>query len=143
MSAALWLLTALLCCALCGGVALAEEPLARAAPQATAATALPAVAQPSADPRPAVTLIDLNRASVDELTSLPGIGQKRAEAILAFRESHGGFQNVAQLLKIKGIGRAMLRKLRDLVTISSPGGNAADGQLAQAKGGSGELHRVR
>lgn len=130
MNAALWLLTTLLCCAVCSGAALAEEPAERTTETQQAAPAL----------------VDLNRAGVAELTTLPGIGQKRAEAILAFRESHGGFQNVAQLLKIKGIGRAMLRKLRELVTISPVAPDGADVALAQNRerqGGSRAAHRVR
>ena len=81
--------------------------------------------------------------SIAELTSLPGIGQKRAEAILAFRSAHGGFHSVSQLLQIKGIGRSMLRKLRLLVTISSPGANAHDARVAQGGGGTPPPHRVR
>ena len=131
MSPALWLLTALVCSLLCGGAALAEEPMAPASAGETASAA---------------ALIDLNRAGLAELTSLPGIGQKRAEAILAFREAHGGFQSVSQLLRIKGIGRAMLRKLRLLVTISSLGANAPDARVAEngpRASGSGGAHRVR
>jgi competence protein ComEA len=131
MNPALWLLTALLCCLVCSGAALAEEPPARTTE--TEQSAAPA-------------LVDLNRADVAELTTLPGIGQKRAEAILAFRESHGGFQNVAQLLKIKGIGRAMLRKLRTLVTLSPMAADGPDVALArngQRQGGTSAAHRVR
>jgi comEA protein len=131
MSPALWLLTALVCSLLCGGAALAEEPVAPSSAGQTAA---------------APALIDLNRAGLAELTSLPGIGQKRAEAILAFREAHGGFQSVSQLLRIKGIGRAMLRKLRLLVTISGLGADAPDARVAEngaRASGSGEAHRVR
>lgn len=130
MNAALWLLAALLCCLVGTGAALAEEPRAGEPVQHAEAGAL----------------IDLNHASLAELTQLPGIGQKRAEAIVAFREAHGGFQSIAQLMKIKGIGRAMLRKLRPLVTISAFHRDEADGALAQAgarAGGSRGAHRVR
>lgn len=129
MNAALWLLGALLSCLLFGATALAEPSAASVADTGSTAT-----------------LIDLNRASVAELTSLPGIGQKRAEAILAFRETHGGFQSVTQLLKIKGIGRAMLRKLRLLVTVSSERHAVPGSALAEAKPpatGSPDTHRVR
>ena len=129
MNVALWLLGALLSCFLCGAVALAEPST-----------------QGTSEPADEVALIDLNQASVAELTSLPGIGQKRAEAILAFRESHGGFQSVTQLLKIKGIGRAMLRKLRLLVTISNGSTTAKEAALAAAKPartGSRDIHQVR
>ena len=131
MNAALWLFAALVCSLLCGGAALAEEPVAPTpAPEASRTSAL----------------VDLNRAGLAELTSLPGIGQKRAEAILAFRTAHGGFQSVSQLLHIKGIGRAMLRKLRQLVTISNLGNDAPDARVAEDDGrstGSRGAHRVR
>jgi competence protein ComEA len=104
VNAALFLLASVLGLAACAGAALAEE------------TALPARAVPAAA---ASVPIDLNSASAAELESLPGIGPSRALAILAFREHHGGFQSVSQLLRIKGIGRAMLRKLRPLVTVSA------------------------
>ncbi len=63
-------------------------------------------------------LIDLNTATAEQLEELPGVGPSRAQAILEFRAAHGGFTQVSQLMRIKGIGRAMLRKLRPLVTIS-------------------------
>lgn len=118
MNAALWLLVALVCSGLCAGAALAEEPVTPVA---------------AAQGEGAPALIDLNRADVAMLTTLPGIGQKRAEAILAFRQTHGGFRSVSQLLQIKGIGRAMLRKLRALVTLSSPGGDAPDVRVAETR----------
>jgi comEA protein len=129
MNSALWLLGATLASLVFGAVALAEPT----SPSA----------QGSAEQ---VALIDLNQATVAELTSLPGIGQKRAEAILSFRQSHGGFQSVTQLLKIKGIGRAMLRKLRLLVTVSPEAVTAKDAVVAAAKPartGSPDIHRVR
>jgi comEA protein len=128
VNAALWMLGALLSCLMFGAVALAEP------------------STESAKSSDAVGLIDLNHASVAELTSLPGIGQKRAEAILAFRDSHGGFQSVTQLLRIKGIGRAMLRKLRLLVTVSRELAAAKGEALVEAKPvatGSADIHRVR
>jgi competence ComEA-like helix-hairpin-helix protein len=122
VNAALFLLAAALGLAVCGGAALAEAPV------------LVAGAQPATGPS---ALIDLNTASAAELESLPGIGHSRALAILAFREAHSGFHSVSQLLRIKGIGRAMLRKLRPLVTVSGVP------QKAQTQMGSRELHRVR
>jgi comEA protein len=63
-------------------------------------------------------LLDLNHATLPELEKLPGIGPAKAQAIVAFRDARGGFTSVNQLLRIKGIGRAMLRKLAPLVTVS-------------------------
>lgn len=62
-------------------------------------------------------IVDLNRADESALLDLPGIGPARARAILAYRVSHGGFHSLAQLLHIKGIGRALLKQLRPLVTL--------------------------
>ena len=104
MNAALWLASALFWCAAFSGLALAQDGRAEAVVQQAGEQA---------------ELIDLNDASATELTKLPGIGPKRAEAIVTFREQHGGFRSVAQLLRIKGIGRAMLRKLRPLVTVTA------------------------
>ena len=60
--------------------------------------------------------MDLNTASAADLTRLPGIGQVKAEAIVAWREEHGGFSSVEELLEVKGIGEATLEGLRPYVT---------------------------
>ena len=54
----------------------------------------------------------LNTAAADDLRRLPGIGQKRADAILALRARLGRFRAIEDLLKVKGIGRATLKRLR-------------------------------
>jgi competence protein ComEA len=64
-------------------------------------------------------LVDLNRASLHELTLLPGIGPAKAERILAKREELTAFQNVEELLQVKGIGEKTLEKLRDKITIGA------------------------
>ena len=58
-------------------------------------------------------VIDLNTASVADLTRLPGIGEKRAQAIVAWREEHGPFQSVDELVQVSGIGEKLLAGLRD------------------------------
>lgn len=61
--------------------------------------------------------IDLNRADAAALRTLPGVGESRAAAILAWREEHGGFSCVEELLQIAGIGEKMLETLRDSVCV--------------------------
>ncbi len=61
--------------------------------------------------------VDLNQADEAALLALPGIGEARARAILAYRSSHGGFRSLSQLLQVKGVGRALLKRLRPLVTL--------------------------
>jgi competence protein ComEA len=63
----------------------------------------------------------LNTANVDDLRRLPGVGEKRANAIVALRTRLGGrFHAVEDLLKVKGIGRATLKRLRPLVRLDPP-----------------------
>ena len=57
--------------------------------------------------------IDINSAPVEDLQRLPGIGEKRAQAIVAWREEHGPFQSVDELVQVSGIGEKLLAGLRD------------------------------
>ncbi|MGC5328485.1 helix-hairpin-helix domain-containing protein [Brevibacillus sp. SYSU BS000544] len=61
--------------------------------------------------------INLNTASLDQLLSLPGIGEAKAKAILTFREKKGGFKSVEQLLEVTGIGDKMFEKIKEKVTL--------------------------
>ncbi len=108
------------------------ESLAPAAPLADPSPlAAPGSASaPAPDPPPAAVSrtqaspddpVYLNTANVDDLRRLPGIGEKRAGAILALRARMGGrFRAVEDLLKVKGIGRATLRRLRPVVRLDPP-----------------------
>lgn len=64
--------------------------------------------------------VDLNTARVEDLRRLPGVGAKRAEAILALRARlpGGRFRQIEELLKVKGVGRAMIKRLHPLVRFS-------------------------
>ena len=52
--------------------------------------------------------IDINRANLEELSSLKGIGSKKAQAIIEYREIYGKFTSVNELLNVKGIGEKVL-----------------------------------
>ena len=67
----------------------------------------------------------LNHASVDELRRLPGVGPKRAEAILVLRQRLGRFQRVEDLLRVKGVGRGAVKKWRPLVRLDAPDAGGA------------------
>ena len=61
--------------------------------------------------------LDLNTASERDLDALPGVGPATAKAIVTYRESHGPFTSVDQLLEVRGIGPAKLDQLADLVRV--------------------------
>lgn len=61
--------------------------------------------------------VNINTADVQELTKLKGIGEKKAEAIVAWRKENGNFKSVDQLLEVKGIGEATLAANRENIRI--------------------------
>jgi competence ComEA-like helix-hairpin-helix protein len=61
--------------------------------------------------------VPLNRASALELEALPGIGPAKARAIVAYRELHGPFATLEALAQVRGIGPAVLARLRGLVLV--------------------------
>lgn len=56
--------------------------------------------------------VDINTADAAELATLKGIGAKKAETILSYREVHGSFQSVDDLAKVKGIGLKTVARLQ-------------------------------
>ncbi len=63
--------------------------------------------------------LDLNKASAGELMALPGIGEKRAQAIIAWRDANGPFCRVDDLEDVRGIGPATLERLRAFVCVGA------------------------
>jgi competence protein ComEA len=61
--------------------------------------------------------VDVNTASAEILDQLPGIGPTIAQAIVGYRDEHGPFGSVDELVEVPGIGEAKLAQLRDLVTV--------------------------
>ena len=61
--------------------------------------------------------LDLNLASPEDLQSLPGIGPALSEAIVSWREEHGGFQTTDQLTEVPGIGGKTVSAICDYVYV--------------------------
>jgi competence ComEA-like helix-hairpin-helix protein len=82
----------------------------------------PPAANPESPPSPqsgSILKINLNTAGIDELKTLPGIGESLARAILEFREQNGPYQKMDDLLKVAGIGKSKLERIKPFVTLES------------------------
>jgi competence protein ComEA len=66
----------------------------------------------------AITSIDINSATVEELDSLPGIGTVKAQSIITYRETHGNFTSLDDLLNVPGIGVSLLEQIKPYLFIS-------------------------
>src|SRR4051794_29037498 len=75
-----------------------------------------AAAATSGAPATPAAKVGLNRATVEELDALPGVGPTTAQKIVAYRQEHGAIGSVDELDAIPGIGPARLEQLRELVT---------------------------
>ena len=111
-----WALLGVTAVFLCGLLVLSGHDAQRAAVSEVVVSAdvpVPdAVLTPEAEP------LDLNRATVEELDALPGIGEVLAGRIVAYREENGPFESVEELMEVSGIGEAKLADLAGLVTVN-------------------------
>ena len=62
-------------------------------------------------------VVNVNTASAEELSVLPGVGPARARAIVELRQQRGGFKRIEDLLEVKGIGEASLAKLKPYLAL--------------------------
>lgn len=105
-------------------------PLAAAvdAGSADAAGAAPALSSSSPSASQATSAAEgpvyLNVATVQDLQRLPGIGPRKAEAIVEERARVGRFRGIEGLLKVKGIGRGTLKRLRPRLALDPPDGGS-------------------
>ncbi|PZW86989.1 competence protein ComEA [Pseudomonas sp. 2848] len=95
-------------------------PLLAAASSSLSAAPASAVPTPAAIVSEIPSILDLNTADAGSLQSaLIGIGKSKAQAIIDYREEHGAFASVDELLEVKGIGQALLDRNRDRLTVGN------------------------
>lgn len=64
-----------------------------------------------------VQKINLNTASREELLTLPGIGEAKAAAVVAYREANGGFSSIEDIKNVEGIKEGVFQKIKELITV--------------------------
>ncbi len=74
----------------------------------------------------AVAPVNLNTATMDQLATIPGIGVKTAERIIAYREKNGGFKKIEDLMNVSGVGEKSFLKMKPLITVAAVKASAQD-----------------
>lgn len=62
-------------------------------------------------------VVNINTATEEELTLLPGIGKKTAQAIIDYREKEGKFESAEDIIKVKGVGKKTFEKIKDMIVV--------------------------
>ena len=63
-------------------------------------------------------LININTAGLEQLCSLPGIGEGKAQNIIAYREEKGSYTSIEEIMNVEGIKEGLFEKIRDKITVS-------------------------
>lgn len=71
----------------------------------------------AADPAPSEKKVNINKASTEELMTLPSIGEVRAQRIIEHREKYGPFTDTTEIMDVSGIGQGIFNQIKDLITI--------------------------
>ncbi len=88
--------------------------LAGSTPDAQPASSQPGASTPSSD-----NPLDLNAATLEQLDLLPGIGPTRAADILAYRNQHGSFKTIDEIMEVSGIGQTTFDRIKAMIYVDS------------------------
>lgn len=64
------------------------------------------------------SIVNINTANLEELMSLPGIGETKALNIIAHREAHGNFKTIEEIMNVSGIGETIFDSIKGLITVN-------------------------
>ncbi len=62
------------------------------------------------------SLVNINVASEEELTKIPGVGTSIAKRIVEYREQNGGFSSISEIMNVKGIGKSKFETMKNNIT---------------------------
>ncbi len=94
-----------------------RHPIAAAALAVCLALFLVTSALAAGNERSISGVVNVNAATAEELSLLPGVGPAKAQAIIRWRTEHGAFKRVEDLSQVKGIGDKQLEKMRPHVAL--------------------------
>lgn len=78
---------------------------------------VPTIAETVSDETENDGKINLNKATKEELMTLPGVGASRAASIIQYRNENGGFKNIEEIMQISGIKEGLFEKIKDLIKV--------------------------
>jgi len=70
--------------------------------------------------KPAPPPVNLNTATLQQLETLPGIGPRTAARIIEYREKHGPFKKIEELMNVQGVGEKSFLRIRNQLTVAVP-----------------------
>ncbi len=100
-----------------GGLASAEEKVAEEIATIEKVAEEAAEAAEKVAEEEANAEVNINTATAEELSTLEGIGEMKAESIIEFRGNHGHFTKIEDLKNVKGIGDKIFEKIKDQITV--------------------------